>query len=160
MSKKDALICSILCIVIGALFIFLKGGVISIVMTVLGVFLIVYGILDILSKQVLVGIIKIVLGAIIIVFGWVFVSIILYIVAGVLIVFGIYSLYLLFRGKAKGTNPIVTVLVYIIPVFYIVIGVLLLFNQGETISWVFIVSGILLIIDGCLNLIQALSMKS
>jgi uncharacterized membrane protein HdeD (DUF308 family) len=46
---------------------------------------------------------------------------------------------------------------YAIPVVLLVIGALLLFNQGGTVNWVFVVSGIFTVLQGGLLLVSALT---
>jgi uncharacterized membrane protein HdeD (DUF308 family) len=42
------------------------------------------------------------------------------------------------------------------PVIYILVAICLFFNQGGAISWVFILSGVFLILDGIAGIIGAL----
>ena len=51
-------------------------------------------------------------------------------------------------------------MLYIAPILNILLGLLLLFNQGGTLAWIFIVVGVLLIVDGVMLLCSALSKKS
>ena len=53
-----------------------------------------------------------------------------------------------------------TVMLYIAPILNILLGLLLLFNQNGTVAWVFIVTGVLLIVDGVMLLCSAFSKKS
>ena len=57
-------------IVIGALLIFMKGGVVSIAMTIAGVACIIFGILDVLNKKTTSGLTKLVAGVLVLVLGW------------------------------------------------------------------------------------------
>lgn len=148
MKITSSLITAILTIVIGVLFVALKGGVIGIAMTVLGVGLIVWAVLDIIDKNNTPGIIKLVVGIVVIVFGWTLASIVLYVMAALLLVYAIYQLYELVTNKVKD------VVKFIEPGVMALIAILLLFNQGGTIAWVFIVTGIFLIVEGALALIN------
>lgn len=150
MKITSSLITAILTIVIGALFVALKGGVIGIAMTVLGVGLIVWAVLDIIDKNNTPGIIKLVAGIVVIVFGWTLASIVLYVMAALLLVYAIYQLYELVTNKVKD------VVKFIEPGVMALIAILLLFNQGGTIAWVFIVTGIFLIVEGALALINCI----
>ena len=81
MKFNDKLITAIAAIVVGVLFIALKGDVLSIAFTVLGAALIVMGILDAAKKDSKSGTVKIVAGLVTVLLGWTLVSITLYIVA-------------------------------------------------------------------------------
>ena len=96
MKKSDKLLTGLFTIVLGVLFIVLKGEVVSIGMTIMGVALIISSILDLIRKQGRQSIIKIVIGAVVIVFGWTLVSAALYIMAAVLLRFAWIKLSALF----------------------------------------------------------------
>ena len=85
MKFNDKLITAIAAIVVGVLFIALKGDVLSIAFTVLGAALIVMGILDAAKKDSKSGTVKIVAGLVTVLLGWTLVSITLYIVAALMI---------------------------------------------------------------------------
>ena len=150
MKLTSNLITAILTIVIGVLFVALKGGVIGIAMTVLGVGLIVWAVLDLIDKNNTSGIIKLIAGIVVIVFGWTLASIVLYVMAALLLVYAVYQLYQLITGKVKDFVK------FIEPGVMALIAILLLFNQGGTIAWVFIVAGIFLIVEGALALINCI----
>ena len=150
MKITSNLITAILTIVIGVLFVALKGGVIGIAMTVLGVGLIVWAVLDLIDKNNTSGIIKLIAGIVVIVFGWTLASIVLYVMAALLLVYAVYQLYQLITGKVKDFVK------FIEPGVMALIAILLLFNQGGTIAWVFIVAGIFLIVEGALALINCI----
>ena len=132
-------------IVLGALFIILKGSVISIAMTLVGVVLILFGIQDVSKHIANAGAAKIVAGVCVILFGWVLVSLACYVLAVILIVHGIIQLREISHSMHRR-------LAWIRPAASVIAGLCLLFNHGGTIDWVFLVAGILLIIDGALQL--------
>lgn len=151
MRRKDNAVMAIGMIVLGLLLIVLKGGVVDIAMTVFAVSMIVTAILDFVNKRTNDGIIKAVLGVCILVFGWMFVNLALYILGAVLIVMGLMLLVNLRRGSMfEDSNRALN---YIRPIVMVVAGVCLLFNQGGTIDWIFIVGGIMLLIEGLLELV-------
>lgn len=150
--NQGRLISAIFTVLAGILFIILKGEVISIAMTVFGVALIVSAIVDIVHKRIFGCIFKAVLGVLIIVFGWAFVKVALYVLAVILLVFGIVQIIGNFRTKAP-KNVLVNILRFVQPVICIIAGACLFFYQGATIEWVFILSGVLLIVQGALALI-------
>ena len=150
MKFSDRLVIAILAIVLGALFIAYKSAVISIAMTVLGITLIALSVVDFVNKDDLHGVINAVSGIVAIVFGWLLVSVALYVLAVLLIVYGAVSIYKLFNANCK------VPLEFLPHALCLLIGLCLLFNQGGTIAWVFIVSGVALIVHGVITLIDEL----
>jgi len=153
--KNNKLLTGIILAAVGLLFIILKGQVISIAATCIGVVLIVNGIMLILREDMTKGIAMIVVGVVIILFGWLFVTIALYILAVILIYFGVIDIINKFKVKIIFDDVIKKILYYLIPILYIVAGVCLLFNQGEAISFVFVLTGVILLINGVLTIIDA-----
>lgn len=154
--KQNQIIYAIALIVLGILLIALKGAVISYAMTVLGVVLIVLGVLDIVYKFTVKGIIELVAGIVLIVCGWLITTIVLYIVAALFVIYGVYHIYELVRQKAKGFNIWQTILIYLPACLEIVIG-LLFFFQGF--DWAFIVVGVVLLLEGVIELCSLLVKK-
>ena len=143
---------SALCmLVIGVLLIVLKTSAISIAMTVFGVYLIYKGIVTILAKDLVKGLIMLVIGIALITCGWLFVAVALYVLAAVLLVNGISDILALVK---KGGKP--KAIEYISPVLMTVAGILLIFAQGETLSWMFIVVGALVIVKAVLMLLKSI----
>lgn len=153
--KNSKLIEAVITILLGVLCITLKGQIISIALTILGVVLIVLGILDIVNSVLNMGIIKIVVGAVVIVFGWAFVTVALYVIGVLLILYGLLALVNKIKARVHYTNVVSTVISYSVQVVSIIIGLFLLFNQGGTVNWVFIVAGIFSIIEGLLLFVDA-----
>ena len=134
-------------IVLGALFIILKGEVISIAMTAVAFYLIVTGILALSKKMTNTGVIYLVCGLIVLFFGWVFVSVAVYVIAALLLIYGILQLINVSTLRIKGFKK------YLEPILNIVIGLCFLLNLGNTINWIFYVLGILFIVEGILTLL-------
>lgn len=153
--KSKGVLLSILMIVVGVLFLILKAQVASIAMTVIGAMLIVFGALDLVHGRSLYGIIKAVVGVLVIVCGWTLVSAALYVIAALLLIYGIYELYALASTKTTTRKRSQMIVVYGTPILNIVLALLLLFNQGGVLDWVFIVAGILFIADGVLSFIDS-----
>ncbi len=150
----------VLTILLGILFLILQGKVVSIAMTILGVALIIMAVLDLLDHQTFPAIVKAVFGVVVLIFGWALTTAALYILAALLLIWGIYELVTKLRVHLKGNTVGLTVMLYIAPILNILLGLLLLFNQGGTLAWIFIVVGVLLIVDGVMLLCSALSKKS
>ena len=155
MKQMEKIISGLLTVVLGILLIVLKGEVISIIMTVLGVGLLLLGAVDLYNKRVPPAVVKLVLGIVIIFFGWVFVKAVLYLVAAALLITGILMLYEQIRHGDKCATLWQNVCRFATPIVFLLIGGLLLFNQGGTIAWIFILSGIFTIIEGGVLLLDA-----
>ncbi len=119
----------------------------NILITVIGVVLIAYGIVSILSLGLmLVGIIEIVIGVIIIIFSWTILWIALLILGIALVVYGL-------RGLASNKKTY-----FLSSLFQLVAGILvLLVSFGNHFAWEFvnilyIIAGTLMIVDGVLIL--------
>ena len=155
MKKSEKLIAGLITMALGVLLVILKANIISILITILGVGLIVLGALDLYHRLVPPGVVKIVVGVVIILCGWLIVSAVLYLLAAILLIAGILMLYEhIKRGACKELWR--TICAYAVPAVFIFIGLLLMFNQGNTVEWVFILSGILTVIEGGLLLIHSL----
>ena len=142
-------------IIIGLMFLIFKGGVISIVMSLIGATLIVLGILDVIKKRVTSGVIKLVFAALVMLAGWLFITLALYVLGAFLLIAGVTQLASASKIKFKKLTLGVT-LRFAQPVIYILVAICLFFNQGGAIDWVFTVSGIFLLIDGAIGIIGAL----
>lgn len=154
MKKTEKIVSALLTIALGVLLMILKGGVVSILMTVLGVGLIAFGLVDLCNSLIPPAVVKMVVGAIIILCGWVIVEAVLYVLAAALLIVGILLLYEKIKSKIVCAAFWQTVCEYAVPVVFILIGIFLLFNKGNTVDWVFILSGAFTIIEGGLLLVN------
>jgi uncharacterized membrane protein HdeD (DUF308 family) len=126
-------------------------------MTILGVALIVLGVLDIvLARLTIKGVIELVAGIVIIVCGWLIATIVLYIVAALFVIYGAYHIYELVAQRARGFNIWQTIAIYLPAVLEIVVGILLFLNQFD---WIFIVAGVVFLIEGIVELVSLLVKK-
>lgn len=157
MKKSQRLITALVTIAFGVLLIVLRGDLISILMTVVGLGLIAFGIMDLIDSRIPPAVVKLVSGVVVIVCGWVIVEAVLYLVAGALLIAGILLLYEKIKTHSRCATFFYTLCEYAVPAICIVLGVLLMFNQGNTVEWVFILGGIFTIIEGGLLLVGALS---
>lgn len=156
MNKSQKIISAILTIALGVLLIAMRGEMISVFMTILGVALIVLGTIELIQKYVTQAVIKIVVGGLIILFGWTLVSAVVYIIAAFVLIVGILGLYDCLRYCVKCLRGMEIVKEIAIPATCILIGLTLFFNAWD---WIFIVAGILTIIEGGLILQDALNKK-
>ena len=157
MTKTEKLIAAIAAILIGVLLIILKGGVLTVLNTVVGVVLLALGIFELIKKEVKLGVVKCVLGVLILAFGWLILKAILYVFAALLLIVGICWIYDLIRCGIKLCKDWRVILEYVKPTICLLIGLLLMFNQGGAVNWVFIVCGICTVLEGALLLITTLS---
>lgn len=160
MTKTQKFLSAVFTVALGVMLIILRSEVISIAMTILGVGCIVLGIFDLVQKWIPPAVVKLVVGTIIIICGWIIVSAVLYLLAGILLIAGILFLYEKIRNRIQCQTWYLTLCEYAMPILCIVIGMLLLFNQGNTVNWVFVVSGIVTILEGALLLIDALQTEN
>ena len=157
MEKTNKYISAAIMMAIGLLLIILKGGIIGILLTALGVALIVMGILDAVQrKDVARCVIKCVIGAVIILGGWLFVAVMLYILGALLVIVGILWIIKLVQRHTKGANLIGTITAYLVPALYILIGVCLFFYQSAFVDVVFIIVGVIVLVDGIIQLVNAI----
>lgn len=149
--RNNKLIGALVSIVLGIMFCVLKGGVISTALTVIGAVAIIMGIVDLANKRTTSGIVKAVVGVCVIVFGWMFVDIALYLIAAVLLIQGLTQIVAAVKNKSTN-NAVQKVIAAIRPLACVVAGACLLFNKNGTVDWIFILTGILMTVDGVLAL--------
>lgn len=148
MKKDSQLLIRIGMIVLGVLFVFMQSGVIHTAITLIAAVLLLSAILDLVRKQTNSGVVKGVVAVCVMVFGWLFVELALYLIAALLLFYGVSQLIRTVKEKPVGYLP------YAVPVFSLIAGCCLLFNQGGTVDWIFVVVGIVLIVDGVLSMIR------
>jgi len=152
MKNANKLIMSVLAITVGIMFIVMKGEVISLAMTVLGIAAIVMGILDFSKSNSKSGVVKIIAGALVIAFGWMFAKIMLYIVAVLMIVYCIGNLLASLKTDGYPMSAVQAIRTYAKPVIGLIAGASLLMNQGGTVSWAFVIAGIIFVAEGIMML--------
>ena len=158
-ANTTKLLAAILTITVGVLFLIWKGAILSVAMTVAGILLIVSAVLSLIQKNYVACVINAVIGVFIIVFGWLFVTVVLYILAAILLIYGILLLIEQLKRGFKNMGILAIIIRLAQPVFCLFIAGCLLFNRGGTIAWVFILSGIFLIVQGVLALVDCLGLK-
>ena len=159
MKQSEKIISAILTMVVGILLIAMKDNFISILMTIAGGCLIVVGVVDACNRLLPPAVIKIVSGLLLIICGWAVVRAVLYIVAALLLVGGILLLYDKIKRRCKCERLLFTISEYATIGIMIFIGFLLLFHQAQAVNVIFIVSGVLTIIEGGLLLANAFNQE-
>ena len=148
MKKTERIIAAILTMIMGILVIILKGNLIGILMTVIGLGLIVFGVVELIERFIPPAVIKIFGGLLTIICGWWVIEAVLYVLAAVLLICGILLLYDKIKQRIFCKTLGYAVCEYAVPVVCIGIGGLLLFHQNLTLNFIFITSGILSLIVG------------
>lgn len=140
---------------VGILLMIMQDNFIGVLMSIAGACLIVLGVVDIIHRLVPPAVIKIVSGVLIIVCGWALVEAVLYVVSALLLIAGILLLYDKIKKRVCGTSIWLTILDYALPAVFVVIGALLLFHQAVAVEIIFVITGILTLIEGGVLLIDA-----
>ena len=155
MKKTEKIIAAVLTMVVGVLLIAMQDKFIGVLMSIAGACLIVLGLVDLFHRYVSPAVVKIVSGILIIVCGWVLVEAVLYIVSAMLLIAGILLLYDKIKKRTRCDTLFKTVVGYALPSLFILIGGLLLCHQAFALELVFVVTGILTLIEGGILLIEA-----
>ena len=125
----------------------LKTDAINIAMTIAGVLFIIFGILDIIKKNYYGGAISLIIGISIIVLGWVLTTIVLIVLGALIAIKGVIALIDVLKKKKKNALEV------LFPILSVLLGVGLAF--GNVASWIVLIAGILLAIDGLIGFIGA-----
>lgn len=144
--------------ILGIMFIVLKGGVIGIALTVIGLLAIAMAVTDFVNNKTSLGVIKSIIGVSVIVVGWVLVDIALYIISGVLIVLGIYQIISAIK-ISELCGPSQRTLLLIRPIVTFAAGICLFFNKNGVIDWLFIIVGALILAQGVLSVLEVVEKK-
>ena len=152
--SRNELIAAILMTVMGILFLVWKSNVISIAMTVFGIFLILQAILSLIAKQYVVAAIKGFFGVIVILLAWVFIKVALIIFAILLALVGLLQLLESIKNLPHAKTVLVKVLSFVKPAIYIAISVCLFVNTVKAVDVVFIIAGVFFIVEGIISLIN------
>ena len=139
------LITAILYVAVGALFCIFKGQILGWIMTIIGVLYVVQGVIDIVNKDLTKGIINCGIGALILLFGWLFLTVACIILGVLIVIKGVKELLEVLKAKKKNIFDLIA------PIVTIVIGAILI--ACKFIDWLFIVVGVIFIINGVLELL-------
>ena len=157
MKKSEKITAAILTMVVGVLLILMKDNFIGVLMSVIGLGLIVFGIVDVIENAIPPAVIKIVGGVLTIVCGWWLVEAVLYVLSAVLLICGILLLYDKIKRKIWCDSFLTAVCEYAVSVVCIAVGILLLFHQNLTVNFIFVSSGLLTLIVGGIMLFDVCS---
>ena len=146
--STNTVLAAVLFILIGILFVAFRSGLLGWALTVSGILAIAYGIYLIIKKDIVLGIIVVILGVALILGGWLFLEIILIVFGIALIAYGIKGLVTALQAKSKSFFAI------LVSCLTIVAGILFVVSKWAILDWMFIVIGIVLIVDGVMALIN------
>ncbi len=131
----------------GVLFCVLRSSFVSAMLTVAGVLATMAGVLNLVCKKWVVGGIEIALGVVVITCGWTVVDVALLVLGIVLCVFAIYSLITQI-SMFKRANTRDKVFIVLNPIVTFIVGVLFIVAKWYMIDAVFIVLGVVAILEG------------
>ncbi len=140
-SKKDAMATGIVAVSIGLLLILLKGELLSVLLTVLGVALLVKAVTELTRHNCFSATVFGIAGLITVVLGWALVSLALYVLAAVLLFYAISELVSVSRAKAPAEF-------FVRPIACLVFSLCLIVGQAATLNWMLTVVGVLFIALG------------
>ena len=146
----NSMISAVMYVVIGILFCTLRSGMLNIVMSLIGALLIAMGVINILiNKNNIAGILNIAIGLLVILGGWLFIK-------AALITFGVM---IILKGPMDLLNSLKfkTVLGVLSAVITMVVGILVIFSNWLDV--LFLVLGVILIINGILTLVSSVIKK-
>ncbi|MBO5509655.1 MAG: DUF308 domain-containing protein [Lachnospiraceae bacterium] len=155
MDRKENMVTAFMSILLGVLLITMRDRVIGAAITVLGVAVLISAVADFVAKLMNTAIVKAVVGVCILVFGWMFVDLALYILAAGIILMGLLQISGIHRYSPVNLTAGEKLMVYMRPVVMVLAGACLLFNKNGTLAWVFVVTGILLVIQGVMSLVNS-----
>ena len=158
MKKTEKGVVALLTLLLGIALLILRGSLISVLMSVVGIVFIAFGIIQWIKGQIVLAIIKAVIGIVLIICGWTVVSAVLYVLAAAVMITGILLLYEQLKNQGCGATLLQKIAAFAYPIVCILIGFFLLFNNGNEAQWVFIVSGSLTVLEGGLLLLSAFAL--
>ncbi len=155
MAKKKKLssnlVNSILYIVVGALFCFCNDSILDTILKIAGIVFIALGVVDLIKEQWMSGVGSIVIGAVVLICAWQFIEIVLLIMGVLLAIKGFIALMEALKNKSF--------IGFLFSGLTVAAGVMLAINAKDLISWLFIVVGIVLVVDGLIGLLECVKGK-
>lgn len=145
LTKNNILTCA-LYVIIGILLCAMRMGSLKILFTIIGALFVVYGVIDVINKQLTKGVIEAAIGVVVIVFGFAITEWVIIIFGALLIIKSVIDLLEYIQYKRKDTAALVSILVNI------AVGIILCiapFAFGDIIC---IIAGVIFIINGVLAL--------
>ena len=132
-------------IIIGALLVIFRSQTLEWAMTIAGIVFVISGILDLVQENWAGGAVSLIIGIAILILGWAFAQIVLLVLGILIAIKGIVALIDMLKKTSKGLLEI------IYPILSIVVGLMLAF--GNALDIMIIIVGVLLIVDGVIDLL-------
>ena len=133
-------------IILGALFIVFKAGVLNWLMTAAGVLFIVFGVLDLIKGATTSGVINVAIGIVILLGGWFFLEVVLLVFGILLAVKGTIALLNSLKALNKSFFDI------LFSALTVIVGFMLIASKWAVVDWFFVVMGAMFVVDGVLAL--------
>ncbi len=157
-NQSNKLLTSVITIVLGVLLMVWKTSIISIAITLFGVYLIILGILDLVNKKdETTAIIKLIVGVAAILLAWLLTAVAVITLGVILMLHGITLILDIIKANKQVKGLVPTIMLWAVPVISIAAGLFIAFGSGM--DWAFIVVGVIVIIEGIISLVQALTEK-
>ncbi len=157
-NQSNKLLTSVITIVLGVLLMVWKTSIISIAITLFGVYLIILGILDLVNKKdETTAIIKLIVGVAAILLAWLLTAVAVITLGVILMLHGITLILDIIKANKQVKGLVPTIMLWAVPVISIAAGLFIAFGSGM--DWAFIVVGVIVIIEGMISLVQALTEK-
>ena len=135
MKKTTGFISGIMTLILGILFVVLQDRLVSIAISVLGVFLVIMGVIDLIKARYIMGLLKIILAVTVLVFGWLIIDIWGIIIGIVLLLYGIFTLIRRIKAPNKKRRIFSTAVGFVESVLCIIGAIFLISGGiGEVIS--------------------------
>lgn len=154
MKNSSRFISAVIAVALGAMFIAAKGQSVQIALTVVGAALLIMALVDFYQTEKVMGVFKAIGGVALVILAWAFAKIALYLVSAIIILYGIIQLIFVLKARAQDLPDFKRVLAFTKPFACILAGVCLIFNADGAVPWVFVFSGILIIVEGLLLLVD------
>lgn len=132
-------------IILGALLVLFPGSALNWAMTIAGLFFIISGIIDLTKSNLFGGIVNLIIGIVILALGWTIVGVVLLVLGIFIAIKGLLSLIAELKKKKKNVFAI------IVAIITLIVGLALAF--GNALSNIVTIVGVVLIIDGFLDLL-------
>lgn len=138
----SVIVTAIAYIAVGVCFCIFKAGILSWLMTVLGLLFIVQGIVRLKgnSQNQTEGIVSVVIGAVVLLGGWLFVKLAMLIFGVVIVIWSVMEL-----TQQNGSQKNAAVLYNVLT---LIAGVCLVISPWAMLDWLFILTGVLFILKG------------
>lgn len=146
MNKK--LSTSIILVIIGVLCIIFKQELVKYLISGMGILIIVSGVIDISKNKTTNGIIEILIGILMIAFSWLILEVCLLLIGISLLAYAIRKLSFAIKLTEHVDSTYKKVQLVAFPLLTVILGILLIISRWAFVNTLFIIIGIILILNG------------